>query len=76
MKTQSEFYNLETGRSYFEQYFTTISNLPLKTNEYFLLKDFLENAIHCLIDGKKIELRIIINENESNTENKKAITDN
>jgi hypothetical protein len=60
MKTQSEFYNYENGTNYFEQYFTTTSRLPINAVDYFLLKENLENAIQLLMDGKEIELRIII----------------
>jgi hypothetical protein len=60
MKTQSEFYDYENGVNYFEQYFTTVSHLPINASDYFLLKENLENAIHLLMDGKEIELRIII----------------
>jgi len=60
MKIQSEFYDNENGRNYFEQYFTTTSPLPMNASDYFLLQENLENAIHLLMDGKEIELRIII----------------
>ena len=57
---QSEFYNQEIGRTYYEQYFTTQSNEPISPSDYLLLQETLENAISLLNDDKEIELRIVI----------------
>jgi hypothetical protein len=57
---QSEFYNQEIGRTYYEQYFTTQSTEPISPSDYLLLQETLENAISLLNDDKEIELRIVI----------------
>lgn len=57
---QSEFYNQEIGRTYYEQYFTTQSTEPISPGDYLLLQETLENAISLLNDDKEIELRIVI----------------
>jgi hypothetical protein len=62
MKIQTEFYNEEIGRNYFEQYFTTETPKPINANDYFLLKESIENALYLLMQDKKIELRIVIKE--------------
>lgn len=64
---QSEFYNQEIGRTYYEQYFTTQSTEPISPSDYLLLQETLENAISLLNDDKEIELKIIVksNSNES-----------
>lgn len=57
---QSEFYNQEIGRTYYEQYFTTQSTEPISPGDYLLLQETLENAISLLNDDNEIELRIVI----------------
>lgn len=57
---QSEFYNQEIGRTYYEQYFTTQSNEPISPGDYLLLQETLENAISLLNDDKEIELKILV----------------
>lgn len=60
MKIQSEFYNNEIGRNYFEQYFTTETPMPINASDYFLIKEHLENALYLLMQGKEIEFKIIV----------------
>ena len=57
---QSEFYNQEIGRTYYEQYFNTQSTEPISPGDYLLLQETLENAISLLNDDNEIELRIVI----------------
>lgn len=57
---QSEFYNQEIGRTYYEQYFTTQSTEPISPSDYLLLQETLENAISLLNDDKEIELKILV----------------
>lgn len=57
---QSEFYNQEIGRTYYEQYFTTQSTEPISPGDYLLLQETLENAISLLNDDKEIELKILV----------------
>lgn len=61
---QSEFYNHEIGRTYYEQYFTTQSTEPISPSDYLLLQETLENAISLLNDDKEIELRILVAKSE------------
>lgn len=59
-KIQSEFLNNETHIVYWEQYFTSQTFKKLDTQDYTIIRDFVEEAATLMSLGHKLQIQIKI----------------
>ena len=59
-KIQSEFLNDETHIVYWEQYFTSQTFKKLDTQDYTIIRDFVEEAALLMSTGHKLQIEIKI----------------
>jgi hypothetical protein len=59
-KIQSEFLNDETHIVYWEQYFTSQTFKKLNTEDYTIIRDFVEEAALLMSAGHKLQIEIKI----------------
>jgi hypothetical protein len=59
-KIQSEFLNDETHIVYWEQYFTSQTFKKLNTEDYRIIREFVEEAASLMSVGHQLQIEIII----------------
>lgn len=65
MKTQSQFYSIETGIEYFEQYFKTQTQIAITLEQWREINKMLDDLTHLLILGHKVDVSFKIVEEQN-----------
>jgi hypothetical protein len=56
MKTQAQFYNNETAMEYWEQYFETQTPIQITLEQWFEIKQMLDDLTRLLSEGNKVDV--------------------
>ena len=60
MKTQSEFYSLENGVTYHEQYFSSQTKSKLEIEDWQKINEFIQDVTELMSKGEHVEIRFKI----------------